>query len=95
MTSPAHPGRMLLVNMPVADFERSKGVREEVDPVSAAALAAGGSEAEDAEDFGFMYSRSFFDLAGHGWRACGWTRWRQSRGPRRPPAGRRRPGLTA
>ena len=129
MTTTAHPGRMLFVNMPVADLERSKaffaklgfsfnplfsdengacmlvgedafvmllsrekfaefaklpiadarthtlalycfGVtsRDEVDAVSAAALAAGGTEADDAEDFGFMYSRSFFDLDGHGWQ---------------------------
>ena len=129
MTSPAHPGRMLFVNMPVADLERSKAFfaelgftfnpaftdetaacmlvgehafvmlltrekfaqfsklpmadpakqalalysfsvssRDEVDAVSAAALAAGGTEADDAEDYGFMYSRSFFDLDGHGWQ---------------------------
>jgi uncharacterized protein len=129
MTDPAHPGRMLFVNMPVADIERSKvffsllgfsydprftdetaacmrvgekgfvmllgrerfaefsklpiadptthalalycfsvSSREEVDAVSAAALAAGGSEADGAEDYGFMYSRSFFDLDGHGWQ---------------------------
>jgi predicted lactoylglutathione lyase len=129
MTTPAHPGRTLFVNLPVADIERSKaffaklgfsfnpayadesaacmlvgeqafvmllsrekfaefvklpiadptthtlalycfGVssRDEVDAVSAAALAAGGSEADDAEDLGFMYSRSFFDLDGHGWQ---------------------------
>ena len=42
--------------------------RDEVDAVSAAALAAGGSEADDAEDYGFMYSRSFYDLDGHGWQ---------------------------
>jgi hypothetical protein len=42
--------------------------RDEVDAVSAAALAAGGAEADDAEDYGFMYSRSFFDLDGHGWQ---------------------------
>ena len=42
--------------------------RDEVDTVSAAALAAGGSEADEAEDYGFMYSRSFFDLDGHGWQ---------------------------
>jgi predicted lactoylglutathione lyase len=42
--------------------------RDEVDTVSAAALAAGGSEADGAEDHGFMYSRSFFDLDGHGWQ---------------------------
>jgi predicted lactoylglutathione lyase len=129
MTAPAHAGRMLFVNLPVADVERSKAFfaalgfsynpaftdetaacmlvgehafvmllsrekfaqfsklpmadptthalalfsfsvssRDEVDAVSAAALAAGGSEADDAEDYGFMYSRSFFDLDGHGWQ---------------------------
>ena len=130
MTAPAHPGRMLFVNIPVADLERSKAFfaklgfsydptftdetaacmlvgehafvmllsrekfaefsklpiadptthslalycfsqssRDEVDTVSAAALAAGGSEADDAEDHGFMYYlRSFFDLDGHGWQ---------------------------
>jgi predicted lactoylglutathione lyase len=129
MTTPAHPGRTLFVNMPVANVERSKAffaelgfsddarftddtaacvlvgehasvmllsrekfaefaklpiadptthtlalycfsvsTREEVDAVGAAALAAGGSEADAAEDHGFMYSRSFFDLDGHGWQ---------------------------
>ena len=129
MTTPAHPGRMLFVNMPVEDVERSKeffselgfsfnpkftdetaacmlvgeqafvmllsrekfaehsklpvadptthalalysfsvSSRDEVDKVSAAALEAGGTEADEAEDFGFMYSRSFFDLDGHGWQ---------------------------
>jgi predicted lactoylglutathione lyase len=129
MTNPAHAGRMLFVNMPVADLERSKAFfaklgfsynpnftdenaacmlvgeqafvmllshetfaqfshlpmadptthalalycfsvssREEVDAVSAAALAAGATEADGAEDHGFMYSRSFFDLDGHGWQ---------------------------
>jgi predicted lactoylglutathione lyase len=42
--------------------------RDEVDAVSTAALAAGGSEADGAEDYGFMYTRSFFDLDGHGWQ---------------------------
>ena len=42
--------------------------REEVDAVGAAALAAGGTEADGAEDHGFMYTRSFFDLDGHGWQ---------------------------
>ncbi|MET8099323.1 VOC family protein [Streptomyces sp. NPDC005236] len=129
MTTPAHAGRMLFVNLPVADLERSKAFfaalgfgfnpkftdetaacmpvgedafvmlltrekfaqfsklpmadptthtlalycfsvssRDEVDTVSAAALAAGATEADDAEDYGFMYSRSFFDLDGHGWQ---------------------------
>ncbi|MFF3888936.1 VOC family protein [Streptomyces sp. NPDC001914] len=129
MTTPAHPGRMLFVNIPVADLERSKAFfaglgfgfnpnftdetaacmlvgehafvmlltsekfaqyahlpmadptthtlalysfsvssREEVDTVGAAALATGGTKADDAEDYGFMYSRSFYDLDGHGWQ---------------------------
>ncbi|MER7809454.1 VOC family protein [Streptomyces sp900116325] len=129
MTNPAHPGRMLFVNIPVADLELSKAFfaklgfgfnpmftdetaacmlvgehafvmllsrekfaefaklpmadptthtlalycfsvpsRDEVDSVSAAALAAGGSEVDGAEDHGFMYSRSFYDLDGHGWQ---------------------------
>lgn len=129
MTKPAHAGRMLFVNLPVTDLERSKAFfaelgfsfnpaftdetaacmlvgehafvmlltrekfaqfsklpmadptthtlalysfsvssREEVDKVGAAALAAGASEADGAEDYGFMYSRSFFDLDGHGWQ---------------------------
>jgi predicted lactoylglutathione lyase len=42
--------------------------RDEVDTVSAAALAAGGTEVDAAEDHGFMYSRSFYDLDGHGWQ---------------------------
>src|SRR3954454_13552220 len=129
LATPTHAGRMLFVNMPVADLERSKAFfaklgfsynpmftddtaacmlvgehafvmlltrekfaefsklpiaapathavalycfsvssREEVDAVTAAALAAGASEADAAEDYGFMYSRSFFDLDGHGWQ---------------------------
>ena len=129
MTTPVHAGRMLFVNLPVTDVERSKAFfaalgfsynpmltdetaacmlvgehafvmllsrekfaefaklpiadptthtlalycvsvssRDEVDAVSAAALAAGGSEADGAEDYGFMYSRSFFDPDGHGWQ---------------------------
>ena len=129
MTNPAHPGRRLFVNIPVADLERSKAFfaklgfsynpmftdktaacmlvgehafvmllsrekfadfaklpiadptthtlalycfsvssREEVDAVAEAALAAGGVEADGLEDYGFMCSRSFFDLDGHGWQ---------------------------
>jgi predicted lactoylglutathione lyase len=129
MTTPAHAGRNLFVNLPVANLERSKAFfaqlgfsfnpafsdesaacmlvgehafvmllsrekfaefsklpvgdptthalalfsfsvssRDEVDSVGAAALAAGAVEADGAEDFGFMYSRSFFDLDGHGWQ---------------------------
>jgi predicted lactoylglutathione lyase len=130
MDAPAHPSRSLIVNMPVADVERSKAFflklgfgldprasvegqnalivfgdegsvmlssresfaryshlpagdpathalalytftvasRDEVDAVSATAVAEGATEADGAEDFGFMYTRSFFDLDGHGWQ---------------------------
>lgn len=129
MSTPAHPGRMLFVNLPVADVARSKafftelgfsfnpaftdetaacmmvgeqafamlldqqrfmefsklplgdprthalalycfgvGSREEVDTVTDAAIAAGAVDHDDTEDHGFMYSRSFFDLDGHGWQ---------------------------
>jgi len=40
--------------------------REEVDAITQAAIAAGGREAHEAEDQGFMYSRAFEDLDGHG-----------------------------
>ena len=52
----------------LALFSFSVATREDVDAVSAAALAAGGTEADGAEDHGFMYTRSFFDLDGHGWQ---------------------------
>ena len=52
----------------LALYSFSASSRDEVDTVAAAALAAGGTEADGAEDHGFMYSRSFFDLDGHGWQ---------------------------
>src|SRR5918911_1391501 len=107
MTNPTHPGRMLFVNLPVADLERSKAFfaelaklpmadptthtlalycfsvssRDEVDAVSGAALAAGGTEADGAEDYGFMYSRSFFDLDRHGWQVMWMDPVAAERGP--------------
>lgn len=39
----------------------------DVDAITDAALAAGGRELHDPEDLGFMYSRAFEDLDGHGW----------------------------
>ena len=142
MTTPAHPGRMLFVNIPVADLERSKAFftrlgfgfdpaftdetaacmpvgeqasvmllshekfaefaklpmgdptthtlalycfsvssREEVDAVAEAALAAGGVEADGLEDYGFMCSRSFFDLDGHGWQVMWMDPAAAQRGP--------------
>ena len=129
MTTPANPGRMLFVSLPVEDVERSRAffaklgfsfnpaftdetaacmlvgeqasvmllsretfaqyshlpmadptthalalysfsvsARDEVDTVAETALAAGAAEADGPEDQGFMYSRSFFDLDGHGWQ---------------------------
>ncbi|MEA3008527.1 MAG: uncharacterized protein QOJ91_219 [Sphingomonadales bacterium] len=41
--------------------------REEVDDITRKALAAGGGEVHDAEDYGWMYSRAFEDPDGHGW----------------------------
>jgi predicted lactoylglutathione lyase len=46
----------------------SASSREEVDTITDAAVAAGAVDHDDAEDHGFMYSRSFFDLDGHGWQ---------------------------
>jgi len=40
--------------------------RAEVDAVTEAAIAAGGREAHEPEDHGFMYSRAFEDPDGHG-----------------------------
>jgi uncharacterized protein len=41
--------------------------REEVDQIADTAIAAGGSQAIDPQDHGFMYGRSFYDLDGHHW----------------------------
>jgi len=41
--------------------------REGVDDVTEKALAAGGREVRELQDYGFMYSRSFADLDGHIW----------------------------
>jgi len=43
----------------------SRTSRAEVDAMTEAALAAGGSEAREAQDMGFMYSRAFEDPDGH------------------------------
>lgn len=59
---------------PIADSRSTSAVlfalscdsREEVDAITAKAIAAGGREGHDAEDLGFMYSRAFEDLDGHG-----------------------------
>ncbi|ADD39948.1 VOC family protein [Stackebrandtia nassauensis] len=41
--------------------------RGKVDELVDAAIAAGGKEAGEAKDEGFMYGRAFFDLDGHHW----------------------------
>ena len=41
--------------------------REAVDDMAKRALAAGGREPRESQDYGFMYSRSFEDLDGHIW----------------------------
>ncbi|HEY0840045.1 MAG TPA: VOC family protein [Vulgatibacter sp.] len=41
--------------------------RQEVESIFERAVAAGGSEAMEPVDYGFMYYRSFYDLDGHHW----------------------------
>ena len=41
--------------------------REAVDEMTDKALAAGGREPREKQDYGFMYGRSFEDLDGHIW----------------------------
>ncbi|MDF2443329.1 MAG: uncharacterized protein JWR01_1532 [Subtercola sp.] len=42
--------------------------RDEVDRFAERAVAAGGAELNEAQDFGFMYSRDIEDPDGHGWQ---------------------------
>jgi uncharacterized protein len=61
--------------LPVADprsasgagYAFSVGSRAEVDDLAERALRSGGARVRDAEDHGFMYSRSFRDPDGHHW----------------------------
>jgi len=50
-----------------AMFALSVNSREAVDAMVQQAVAAGGSHAVAAQDHGFMYGRSFYDLDGHHW----------------------------
>jgi len=45
----------------------SEDSREGVDAITEAALAAGGREPRERQDYGFMYGRSFEDPDGHIW----------------------------
>lgn len=63
-----------LTPKPIIDAHTTSGVlialgfdsRAEVDAITEAAIAAGGREAHGPEDEGYMYSRAFEDLDGHG-----------------------------
>jgi uncharacterized protein len=48
-------------------FALSCESRAEVDELVKKAIAAGGQHAMDAQDHGFMYGWSFYDLDGHHW----------------------------
>jgi uncharacterized protein len=60
---------------PIADAHRTSEVlialtaddRDGVDDITERAIAAGGREARERQDYGFMYSRSFEDPDGHIW----------------------------
>src|ERR1700749_1538940 len=41
--------------------------RQEVDRLVAIAVAAGGATSDEADDYGFVYTRRFVDPDGHGW----------------------------
>lgn len=63
------------IKKPMADAAKTTGVliaisresREDVDSIVKAALAAGGKEPRETQDYGFMYGRSFEDPDGHIW----------------------------
>src|SRR3546814_13636538 len=72
---PAKPFYATCTPKQIADSHATSGAlyalsfdsRADVDALTEAAIAAGGREAHDPEDHGFMYSRAFEDFDGHGW----------------------------
>lgn len=70
-----HEKFAMFTSKPIADAKVTTEVltalaldsREEVDAMTAAAIAAGGREPRAAQDHGFMYSRTFEDPDGHIW----------------------------
>ncbi len=50
----------------------SVGARDDVDRLVTQAVGAGGTEAREPQDLGFMYGRSYADLDGHIWEII-WT----------------------
>ena len=71
----ARPFFRTFTRMPLADATRQIGAlyalscesRDAVDAITAAALAAGGTEPTPARDMGFLYNRTFADPDGHTW----------------------------
>jgi len=67
--------KTFIPNNEISDTAKTKEVlialsadnRQTVDELAHKAVAAGGKNYRDAEDHGFMYSRSFEDLDGHVW----------------------------
>ena len=70
----AHPFYATFTDKQIIDAKTMSGMlvalsldsRDAVDAISEAAIAAGGRELHGPEDEGFMYSRAFEDLDGHG-----------------------------
>jgi predicted lactoylglutathione lyase len=56
----------------------SSASRAEVDSLCERAIAAGGSPCQPPQDYGFMYSRSFYDIDGHHWEVV-WMEPAQTR----------------
>jgi hypothetical protein len=70
-----HPKFKEFTKKDIADAHRTTEVltclsfesKDKIDETVDKAVAAGGTEARDPQDFGFMYGRSFNDLDGHIW----------------------------
>ena len=70
-----HPKFKEFTKKEVADAHKTTEVltclsfdsKEKVNEVVDGAIAAGGTEAREPQDYGFMYGRSFNDLDGHIW----------------------------
>ena len=64
-------------------FALSCDSRAEVDAMVNTAIAAGGTEATDPQDHGFMFVRTFYDLDGHHWEVM-WMDPAVASGEKRP-----------
>lgn len=69
----SHDFYATLTTRPIADTQLTSAAlialsfdsKAGVDRITEAAIAAGGAEAHEPDDQGFMYSRAFWDLDGH------------------------------